>query len=443
VTRGRAALAGALLGPLVLAGCLQAWPFNGPYRCVDGACSGNLVCDDGLCCQVGGTPACPTKPTSMGTCASGATPRVYYRDDDGDGFGNPDAGVLACARPVLTTHVDNADDCDDTQAAARPGGGEVCDGLDNDCDGVRDNGLPQRLYYVDQDGDDAGDPDGGVSACARPPGLSDNRGDCAPLDATVHPGAKERCNGNDDNCDGRIDESPVENEGQSCQTGRPSRCAAGTQQCVDAVLTCISTAQPQPDVCDQQDNDCDGQVDQRPDCGGPASLLGTSELTLGALVVPAGTSLAATCAKGATGARQGTWFPPNWLGTSTGQHLFFAEAQAGHAWDLSQPQATLALAFSFSALGTSASLNTGVKQPIVTLCNADARRFVRYEPKVNYDGGTTFRLAVPLAGSADWVRADGPAGVDLTAVTRVEVQLIAVPETTFTVKWLADGGFAP
>lgn len=267
---------------------------------------------------------------------------------------------------------------------------------------------------------------------------------------------RERCDdGLDNDGNGRIDdECPcLPGMTQACFPGDPNLaghgpCRWGTQRCegeteFGAWGPCTGHGAPEREVCDQQDNDCDGQVDQRPDCGGPSSLLTTGELTLGALVVPAGTSLAATCAKGATGARQGTWFPPNWLGTSTGQHLFFAEAQAGHAWDLSQPQATLALAFSFSALGSAASLNTGVKQPIVTLCNADARRFVRYEPKANYDGGTTFRLAVPLAGAADWVRTDGPAGVDLTAVTRVEVQLIAVPETTFTVKWLADGGFTP
>ncbi len=76
-------------------------------------------------------------------------------------------------------------DCHDGSAAAHPGAAEICDGLDNDCDGTVDEGF-------DNDGD-------GYSPCLD---------DCRDDNAEIHPGAEERCNRLDDDCDGVVDESP-------------------------------------------------------------------------------------------------------------------------------------------------------------------------------------------------------------------------------------------
>jgi hypothetical protein len=58
-------------------------------------------------------------------------PGAYYADADGDGYGAGE--VFACPAPGL---VDNADDCDDTNAAVNPGADEIAgDGIDNNCDG--------------------------------------------------------------------------------------------------------------------------------------------------------------------------------------------------------------------------------------------------------------------------------------------------------------------
>jgi len=61
---------------------------------------------------------------------------VFYEDADGDGYGNADESWMTCVQP--SGYVSDDTDCDDTAAAAHPGGTEVCDTLDNDCDGVAD-----------------------------------------------------------------------------------------------------------------------------------------------------------------------------------------------------------------------------------------------------------------------------------------------------------------
>lgn len=61
---------------------------------------------------------------------------VYYEDADGDGFGNPAVSQVACSQP--TGYVLNNMDCDDTRSAVYPGALEICDGLDNNCDGQID-----------------------------------------------------------------------------------------------------------------------------------------------------------------------------------------------------------------------------------------------------------------------------------------------------------------
>ena len=65
-------------------------------------------------------------------------PALWYADADGDGYGDPARSTEACEAPA--DHVDNADDCDDSSAMALPGGLETCDALDNDCNGVVDDG---------------------------------------------------------------------------------------------------------------------------------------------------------------------------------------------------------------------------------------------------------------------------------------------------------------
>ncbi len=95
-------------------------------------------------------------------------------------------------------------DCDDTDAAIHPGAAETCDGLDEDCDGQRDEGATDATSWstdADGDGFTVGD---AIEACAAPAGTAAPTAlDCDDTDASVFPGATEvPGDGIDQDCDG-------------------------------------------------------------------------------------------------------------------------------------------------------------------------------------------------------------------------------------------------
>jgi hypothetical protein len=127
----------------------------------------------------------------------------FYPDRDGDGWGTG-VGVNVCSAPPQ--HVPQSGDCDDGDSAVYPGATEVCDGIDQDCDGEIDEGRPTTDYGRDVDGDGYGDPNDVVTSCRPVDGYVDDRTDCVDTDASIHPGASEQCDGIDQDCDGEIDE---------------------------------------------------------------------------------------------------------------------------------------------------------------------------------------------------------------------------------------------
>ena len=154
----------------------------------------------------------------------------------GDGFGLDDLGFS------VPGSVDNdgdglaeeGGDCDDGDPSIFLGAWDGCDGLDNNCDGRRDDD-------VDDDGD-------GFSPCA---------GDCDDTDATLAPGQPEACdNGVDEDCDGVVDDdADLDGDGYS---GCEGDCEDGDPNAVPGAA----------EACDGADNDCDGIVDEQPDADG-------------------------------------------------------------------------------------------------------------------------------------------------------------------------------
>jgi hypothetical protein len=129
----------------------------------------------------------------------------FVPDADGDGFGDATGPVLTdCIPPA--GHVIDATDCDDSNAAVNPSAIESCNGLDDNCSGTIDEGMPEYTFYEDADGDDYGRPDSTVTACILPPGYSDVDTDCDDSDDFTYPGAYEFCDGEDDDCNGLIDD---------------------------------------------------------------------------------------------------------------------------------------------------------------------------------------------------------------------------------------------
>ena len=188
---------------------------------------------------------------------------LVYRDADGDGRGNAAMSMRACASTSGYSLYD--DDCDDTSAARSPQLPEVCDGLDNDCDGTPDpaDATVVAPWYRDADGDGFGDASMSVLACAPPGEHSLLPTDCDDARAAVHPGQTELCNGVDDDCNGVADFAiaPGDLEDDDADGVADSGCSPtpSPADCDDRDRT---SGPGEPEACDGRDDDCDGRIDE-------------------------------------------------------------------------------------------------------------------------------------------------------------------------------------
>jgi uncharacterized protein YkwD len=126
----------------------------------------------------------------------------FFRDRDGDGYGDPASSRMELRKPA--GYVANKLDCDDSRASDHPGASEVIDGRDNDCDGATDEGA-QRLY-PDVDGDGFGANRGSIQSVDPVPGYVADNTDCDDNNSSIFPGAREQFDSADNNCNGTIDE---------------------------------------------------------------------------------------------------------------------------------------------------------------------------------------------------------------------------------------------
>jgi putative metal-binding protein/galactose oxidase-like protein len=239
-----------------------------------GYVSNNTDCDDAKAgVHPGATELCNgIDDNCNGQIDEGCNTTVtYYRDADGDGFGNPNVTIQATTQPP--GYVTNNTDCDDTKASVHPGATEICNGIDDNCNGQIDEGVATNTFYKDGDGDGYGNPNMSTQACTAPSGYVTNNGDCNDANANIHPGAAELCNGVDDDCDGLIDEGvklTFYRDADRDGYGNPS---VSIQACIMAPAGYVSNNKDCDDtkasvhpganeVCNGIDDDCDGQIDE-------------------------------------------------------------------------------------------------------------------------------------------------------------------------------------
>ena len=204
---------------------------------------------------------------------------TWYADSDGDGYGLAGTDTAACAQP--SGHVADDTDCDDTDAAVNPAASEICDGIDNDCDGlVDDDDSPvsgASTWYLDYDGDSYGGVRVSTSACVQPSGYVADSSDCDDSDASQYPGATETCNGEDDDCDGLVDDddpdttgattwyADADGDGYGDTASAASACSAPSGYVADDTDCDDTDANINPsqdEACNGIDDDCDGTVDE-------------------------------------------------------------------------------------------------------------------------------------------------------------------------------------
>lgn len=133
-----------------------------------------------------------------------SNPISYYRDSDGDTYGDPNESYSGCAQ--AEGWVTDNTDCDDTNGEINPSAPEPCDDIDNNCNSIIDDGS-SFTFYADADNDGFGNSTVSLQACNAPAGYVVDNSDCNDNDPNINPNSTELCDNIDNNCNNIVDEN--------------------------------------------------------------------------------------------------------------------------------------------------------------------------------------------------------------------------------------------
>ena len=185
---------------------------------------------------------------------------TFFSDSDGDGYGQDSVTTLACEAPE--GYVENRGDCNDNNDRIYPESPELCDSLDNNCNGLVDDEVVEVVSYEDRDNDGFGSQENTYRGCDLPDGNVlaqdyDEDGeldwDCNDLSNNAYPGAEEYCDNDDNDCNGLVDDLDEDSDGFF---GCP---AVARPDCDDENPEVFPG---QEEICNRIDDNCNNAIDE-------------------------------------------------------------------------------------------------------------------------------------------------------------------------------------